>query len=93
MWSAGVILYIMLCGYPPFNGKTDNDIYKKIEVGKFEFKHNDWKNVSSEAMDLIKRMLTYDPKKRISAQEVMSHPWVQHMKDKTHDESHKENVK
>jgi len=67
IWSAGVILFIMLCGYPPFNGKTDDDIYKKIEIGSFEFKPNDWKKVSQEAKDLIKEMLKYDPKDRLTA--------------------------
>lgn len=63
----------MLCGYPPFNGKTDDDIYKKIEIGSFEFKPNDWKKVSHEvnfkiqAKDLIKEMLKYDPKDRLTA--------------------------
>lgn len=48
IWSAGVILYIMLCGYPPFNGRTDDEIYQKIMKGDYQFKEKDWFSASFE---------------------------------------------
>lgn len=61
MWSAGVIMYILLCGYPPFHGDNDAEILAKVKSGKFSFNDQDWKNVSMEAKDLIRKLLTYDP--------------------------------
>ena len=66
MWSCGVILYILLCGYPPFNG-DDMTIKKKILEGKCEFDDQEWKNISQDAKSLILKMLTPDPKNRITS--------------------------
>lgn len=66
----------MLCGYPPFNGKEDETIYLKIQKGEFSYREKDWLSVSDEAKDLINKCLTYDPKKRITAQQALEHPWV-----------------
>mmetsp|Transcript_49800 Transcript_49800/g.57152 ORF Transcript_49800/g.57152 Transcript_49800/m.57152 type:complete len:524 (+) Transcript_49800:68-1639(+) len=76
IWSAGVILYVMLCGYPPFNGDTDADIFDSIKRGEFHFYPQEWKGISREAKDLIKKMLIYDPKKRMTAQQALQHPWI-----------------
>lgn len=76
IWSAGVILYVLLCGYPPFNGKTSVEVSKIILKGKFSFASGNWVSVSKEAKDLILKMLIYDPKERISASEGISHPWI-----------------
>ena len=73
IWSAGVIFYILLCGYPPFNGETDKDIMKAVKKGEFDFPKEEWDVVSNTAKDLIKKMLTYDPKKRYSALDCLSH--------------------
>lgn len=75
IWSIGVLFYILLCGYPPFYGDTDNDILRRVKKGVFDFKGKEWKNVSNEAKDLIKCCLTMDPNKRISASEALKHPW------------------
>ena len=68
VWSCGVILYILLCGYPPFSGKSIDEILKKIRIGKFTFEPNDWCHVSIEARNLISSMLVVDPRKRLSAE-------------------------
>jgi calcium-dependent protein kinase len=75
IWSCGVILYILLSGYPPFNGDTDVDIMKSVRKGVYDFDTDEWKTVSSEAKDLISNMLKYDPAQRFSAKQVLSHVW------------------
>uniref|UniRef100_A0A0G4HAB5 Calcium-dependent protein kinase 1 n=1 Tax=Chromera velia CCMP2878 TaxID=1169474 RepID=A0A0G4HAB5_9ALVE len=77
VWSCGVILYILLCGSPPFGGQSDNEILQKVLVGKYRMDGPEWKNVDRRAKDLIKQMLTYDPEKRISAEAALQHPWIQ----------------
>lgn len=76
IWSSGVILYILLTGDPPFNGPNDNDIYKKIAAKKFTFPSPAWDNISSDVKDLISNMLA-DPSKRYTAQQVLTHTWVE----------------
>jgi calcium-dependent protein kinase len=78
IWSAGVILFTMLGGYFPFDGETDNQVYKAIKSKKYNFYDEEWKNVSNEAKDLIKHMLI-DENKRFSAEEVLRHPWLTKM--------------
>jgi calcium-dependent protein kinase len=75
IWSCGVLLYILLSGNPPFNGQTDQDIYEEIEKRKFDFPDAEWANISSDAKDLISKMLC-DPDKRLTAQQVLCHPWI-----------------
>ena len=74
IWSAGVILYILLSGDPPFNGPNDNAIYTKIAEMKFKFPENKWKNISNEAKDLICHMIVPE-KDRYTAEQVLKHPW------------------
>ncbi|KAK2196896.1 bifunctional EF-hand domain/EF-Hand 1 [Babesia duncani] len=76
IWSCGVILYILLCGYPPFGGSTDAAIIAKVESGKYRFPSREWSSISDEAIDLIRQMLTFDPQQRITAQEALQHPWI-----------------
>ena len=76
IWSCGVIMYILLCGYAPFNGETDEKIFEKIKLGKYTFPKKEWDYVSSEAKDLIKHLLEYNPKKRYSANDVLKHHWM-----------------
>lgn len=75
IWSAGVILYILLCGDPPFNGANDNDIYKKIKTKKFGYTNPLWTNVSNDAKELINMMLS-DPDVRPTAEDVLQNSWV-----------------
>lgn len=79
LWSCGVILYILLCGCPPFSADTDEEIFAKIKIGKYQFKGSVWNNISEEAKDLIKELLTKDIDKRLSAKQALEHPWFQNM--------------
>ena len=75
IWSAGVILYILLCGYPCFNGETDEQIYKQVRKKKYSFPSPEWDAISDDAKNLIKKMLT-DATDRISAEDILRDPWV-----------------
>jgi calcium-dependent protein kinase len=75
IWSCGVILYILLCGYPPFNGDTDTEIMKAVKIGKYDFPSEEWGSISKEAKELVSNMLKYDPKKRFTAIQCLSHAW------------------
>eukprot|EP00897_Mesotaenium_endlicherianum_P001209 jgi/Mesen1/1115/ME000123S00288 len=76
MWSAGVVLYTMLSGYPPFWAPDDKGVYAAIRSGKVNLKEGPWKKVSDEAKDLIKGMLTIDPSLRMTPSDVLEHPWI-----------------
>lgn len=76
MWSIGVILYILLGGYPPFIENNQRDLFRKIKAGEYEFHKDYWDNVSKEAKVLISSLLTVDPKRRLSAREALRNPWI-----------------
>ena len=75
MWSCGVIMYILLCGFPPFYGKNDQEIYNSIKSGRFTFKNVIWNSVSVYAKNLIKKLLNVDFTKRPTAEEAIRDPW------------------
>ena len=77
LWSIGVILYIMMCGRPPFGGSNDDQIIAKVRRGVFEFKPEHWSDKSPEVQDLIKRLMEKDLSKRITAKEALQHRWIQ----------------
>lgn len=74
MWSAGCILYILLCGYPPFYGDDDMEILQMVQKGRFDFDGEEWGDISKEAKDLIKKLIC-KPEKRLTAQEALDHKW------------------
>mmetsp|Transcript_18584 Transcript_18584/g.43059 ORF Transcript_18584/g.43059 Transcript_18584/m.43059 type:complete len:142 (+) Transcript_18584:1795-2220(+) len=100
MWSVGVILYVLLVGYPPFMEDNQQELFRKIRMGEWEFYQEDWANVSPAAMDLIKGLLVVDPKQRMNVDEALRSKWIlesehalatvdltvslQHIKEKRH---------
>jgi len=76
LWSCGVILYILLSGYPPFEGKDDDEVLRQVVKGKFSLSNPEWHEISDEAKDLIRGFLKYNPEERISAAEALKHPWI-----------------
>ena len=77
LWSCGVILYILLCGSPPFYGKNEKEIFRKILDGNLTFRHKIWNKISTEAKNLVLKLLQVNPAKRISAQEALEDVWFQ----------------
>ncbi|KAI6687504.1 hypothetical protein NL676_024332 [Syzygium grande] len=76
IWSAGVILYILLSGVPPFWAETEKGIFDAILQGDIDFESQPWPTISTSAKDLVKKMLTKDPKKRITSAQVLEHHWI-----------------
>eukprot|EP00804_Cyclotella_cryptica_P026798 CCRYP_007984-RA/>CCRYP_007984-RA protein AED:0.09 eAED:0.09 QI:520/1/1/1/0.66/0.75/4/462/534 len=79
IWSIGVITYILLCGYPPFYGDTDNQIFDSVRTGRFDFPSPDWDGISDSAKDFICNLLKREPSKRSTAAQALNHPWIQEM--------------
>ncbi|KAJ1407903.1 Serine/threonine-protein kinase, active site [Sesbania bispinosa] len=76
IWSAGVILYILLSGVPPFWAETEKGIFDAILEGHIDFESQPWPQISDSAKDLVRKMLIQDPKKRITSAQVLEHPWI-----------------
>ena len=83
IWSCGIIMYILLSGRPPFNGDSDEDILKKIMRNNIDLEKYPWSVISLEAKDLLKKLLEFDPKKRITAEEALNHEWFECKQVKT----------
>ncbi|XP_040988285.1 calcium-dependent protein kinase 10-like [Juglans microcarpa x Juglans regia] len=80
IWSAGVILYILLCGVPPFWAETEQGVALAILRGVIDFKREPWPQISDSAKGLVRQMLEPDPRKRLTAQQVLDHSWLQNAK-------------
>ncbi|CAI0402314.1 unnamed protein product [Linum tenue] len=76
VWSAGVMVYILLSGVPPFWAETEDEIFQEVLHGELDFTSDPWPHISDSAKEIVRKMLVRDPKKRITAHEVLCHPWV-----------------
>ncbi|XP_067101609.1 calcium/calmodulin-dependent protein kinase (CaM kinase) II gamma 1 isoform X7 [Osmerus mordax] len=76
IWACGVILYILLVGYPPFWDEDQHKLYQQIKAGAYDFPSPEWDTVTPEAKNLINQMLTINPAKRITSEQALKHPWV-----------------
>ncbi|XP_039640002.1 calcium/calmodulin-dependent protein kinase type II delta chain isoform X16 [Perca fluviatilis] len=76
IWACGVILYILLVGYPPFWDEDQHKLYQQIKAGAYDFPSPEWDTVTPEAKNLINQMLTINPAKRITADQAIMHPWI-----------------
>jgi calcium/calmodulin-dependent protein kinase I len=86
IWSFGVIVYILLCGFPPFYADNDAQLFEKIKKGQYEFLKPYWDPISDEAKNFVRRMLTTDPSKRASAEDLMKDVWLKAEHEKAEDE-------
>jgi calcium/calmodulin-dependent protein kinase I len=75
-WSIGVIIYVMLCGFPPFYEDSNEKLFEMIKTGTFEFPSPQWDQISDYAKDLVKKLLIVDPYKRLNADQILKHPWI-----------------
>merc|ERR1712060_173782 len=80
LWSCGVIMYILLCGDPPFLGSTDREVISKARGGEFSFDGTVWKHVSADAKNLIRMLLKVDPQERFTAEQALHHTWIMNKK-------------
>ncbi|XP_050221826.1 phosphoenolpyruvate carboxylase kinase 2 [Mercurialis annua] len=76
VWSAGVVLYVMLAGFPPFYGETVEEIFEAVIRGNLRFPPRIFRNVSPEAKDLLRKMICKDVSRRFSAEQALRHPWI-----------------
>ena len=78
MWSAGVVLYMILCGFPPFYEENDalGPLFRKITTARYDMPNGYWDDISDSAKDLVRKLLQVDPKKRLTAAEALRHPWL-----------------
>jgi calcium-dependent protein kinase len=86
MWSAGCMMYILLCGYPPFYGDDNNEILAMVQKGKFDFDGEEWDDVSADAKDLINKLIT-KPERRLTAEEALQHRWIRNLTKSTQDKA------
>lgn len=82
LWSCGVILFILLCGYPPFNGSNEKIIMENVLIGKYSMESSAWSEISQDAKDFIAQLLEYDPTKRPSAKEALNNKWIRYYCEK-----------
>jgi serine/threonine protein kinase len=93
IWSLGILIYIMCCGYPPFYSKNRRDLFHSIRIGKFDFDSPAWDVVSPLAKDFITKLLVVIPTKRLTAEQVLAHDWVREENNPVANQSLNANVK
>ena len=76
IWAVGVVAYIVLCGYPPFNGANDREVHKSTLGGNVEFDKKVWENLSGASVDFVRRLLSTDASKIVAVEEALKHPWI-----------------
>jgi hypothetical protein len=76
VWSVGVLAYVLLCGYPPFNGVNRTDVYRSVLAGRYRFPSRDWDGITPAGLDFVKRLLEVDVARRMTAREALMHPWI-----------------
>ncbi len=76
MWSVGVIAYCLLCGYPPFNADTDQQLFRKIRLCDYEFHMPEWQGISEDAKNFIKALIQPNQKVRLTPEQALEHTWV-----------------
>eukprot|EP00929_Paragymnodinium_shiwhaense_P123855 TRINITY_DN9824_c0_g1_i1.p1 TRINITY_DN9824_c0_g1~~TRINITY_DN9824_c0_g1_i1.p1 ORF type:complete len:536 (+),score=142.80 TRINITY_DN9824_c0_g1_i1:157-1764(+) len=76
LWSCGVIMYVLLAGYPPFNGTNDTEIFRKVRLGQVRFDRPEWRYISKDAQDLVRHLLMKQPQDRFSADQALQHDWI-----------------
>jgi len=82
LWSLGVLLYVILSGCSPFSADAEELLLKQVAEAKYDFFENEWKTISDEAKDIIRRLLVADPAERMGMAELLEHPWVKPSADK-----------
>ena len=88
VWAIGVLLYVFMSGYLPFQGNSRDEVFQKISAGQYHFNHPEFKDCSSNIIDLIKKLLCVNLEKRLTAFEALKHPWFESIDNltKTHRE-------
>jgi serine/threonine protein kinase len=76
LWSVGIVAYILLCGYPPFNGVTDHQTQESVLLGWYKFHAMAWDVISIQAIDFVRGLLQIDPRQRMTTQQALMHPWI-----------------
>lgn len=79
VFAAGVVLYILLSGRPPFNSRSNREVLEKTVKGAYKMSGIEWNDISDQAKDLVKRMLCTNPEQRITAEEILQHPWIKEL--------------
>lgn len=76
LWSVGVVVYILLVGYPPFMKDTQAELFQQIRTGAWEFLDEDWANISTEAKELVRNLLQVDPEQRWTVEQALKSAWI-----------------
>jgi calcium-dependent protein kinase len=91
IWSCGIIFYILLTGFPPFNGNSNKEIYNNIKYQKLDFDSEEWRDISFDAIDLVRQMLDKRPEKRLSADQCLNHKWFRILDSENDEKQNKKN--